>query len=138
MSPVARLLLKIMAIPMVLIGFYVYSESDKAANYVKTPARVTSVEELCYLEKKSGGKTSTTEAGPCEDVRALNRRHPAFQDYKLVTSTTVNYKYESPVDNSTYYGHYKYTGRGVKLRIEEGDEVTVLAHKKIPDKSQWK
>lgn len=116
-----------------------YLQYDLKANYEPTPAKVTKVEETCYLKKKDRGvfskTTTTTKEGPCRIVKALNETHPEYQDFDLVKVTYVEFRYRSPADGKMHRGKEKQVNRKAGLPLRSGDEVVVRAHKEEPLKT---
>lgn len=127
---------------VVFTGLYAVNEYDKSTNYVPTDARVVKVEESCYMKKTSRGigskTTSTTKEGPCKLVEAINKNHPEFQDYRVVKTTYVEFKYKSPVDGKTHRGRHKQSKHENGKPIKRGDVLAVLAHKDNADKTSRK
>ena len=125
--------IKIVLAAVALGGIFLYAQYDMTTNYERIPAKVTKVEELCYLKKKERGvltkTTTTTKEGPCNVVSALNRTHPEYQDFDLVKVTYVEFRYRSPADGKMHRGKDKQVNRKAALPLRSGDEGEVLAHK---------
>lgn len=120
----------------VLGGLFIYSSIDRAVNYKQVTARVTGVEEACYLKKVERGlrrkTTSTTKEGPCEVIRLVQQSKPDLQDFELVKVTYVSFEYRSPADGNTYGGRHKQSRHKDGRQIKPGDNLPVKAHKEDP------
>jgi hypothetical protein len=88
-----------------LAGLHVYGEFDKRVNFQPIDARVTAVNEQCYMEKTEGlgsGKTWTSDLLPCELAELLTREHSKWQGYDVKHKIEVRFDYISPVDGATH------------------------------------
>jgi len=134
------LILKTGGVAVLLGGFYLYTSYDEAVNYQEVTARVTKVEELCYMKKVERGlktkTTSTTKEGPCEIVEAIHKGHPEFEGFDLIRVTYVDFAYRAPLDGNTYAGRHKQARHENGQPISEGDSLPILVHKKDPEKTQ--
>lgn len=135
-----RTLLKVGILAVAGGGFFLYSQYDRAANYEQTVARVTGVDEVCYMKKVDRGiaskTTSTTKEGPCEVVSMINKSHPEFQDYDLIKVTYVEYEYQSPADGKWHTAKRKQTTHKNGTPVRFGDEMVILAHRHDPERTQ--
>jgi hypothetical protein len=124
---------------VVLSLSYAYSQYDKATNYVETTARVTKVEESCYLKKKERGigtkTTITTKTGPCKIANALKEHHPEFKSYSVIKNTYVEFSYKSPVDGRRHNGRHEQAKHKNGQPIKRGDALAILAHMEVPEKT---
>jgi hypothetical protein len=68
-----------------LAGLHVYGEFDKRVNYQPVDARVSAVDEQCYMEKKEDAGKWTSDLLPCEVAALLTRDH---RNGKVTTSST--------------------------------------------------
>ena len=63
-----RLLIKIVIVVVGFSGLVAWNKFDRSANYEKTAAEVTRIDEVCYLKKVERGigskTTSTTKPAP--------------------------------------------------------------------------
>lgn len=128
-----RLFLKLGLVAVGVAGFFGYDQYDRAYNYEQVVAEVTTVDEVCHLTKKEGKTRYVTDAGPCDIVEEINRTHPEYLDYKLVRTTDVQYRYQSPADGNTYSGSHKQRKHEDGTPIAQGEGLTVLAHKAEPE-----
>ena len=136
-----RFMIKIVLAFVGFAGLASWVAYDRSANYEKTAAEVTRVDEVCYLKKTErsiGSKTKwTSKEGPCAMITAINQSHPEYQDYDLVKVTTIEYRYRSPVDGKMHRGELREENRReAGLPLRRGDSIDVLAHKTDPAKSQ--
>jgi hypothetical protein len=131
-----RLLIKLIVAAVAFFGFLGYVKYDEAANFEEVMAKVTKVEERCYLKKKERGvltKTSTTtKEGPCHVIAALNGSHPEYENFKLVKNTYVEYRYRSPADGKVHRGMHRQAKHGDGRPVRQGDQLSVLAHTSDP------
>ena len=116
-------------------GFYLYTLYDKAANYVPIEARVTNVEALCQLVKKSRRRREYTDPMPCDLARAAATQ-PKFEGFKVEEQTYVSYAYT--VDGKEYASKHRQAAQSDGRKIGVGDELTVLVSKDNPTTTRAK
>ena len=135
-----RLLIKYFLIPLGLGGLFLYAQFDRSTNYEETMARVTKVEELCYMTKRERGvlskTTTTTDHGPCAPIQRIHETHPAYKDYRLVKVTYVEYRYRSPADGKLHRGKHEQVKHPDGKAVKSGDTLLVLAHKTNAEKTR--
>ena len=88
-----------------LAGLHVNNEFDKRVNFQPIDARVSAVNEQCYMEKTEGfasEKTWVSDLLPCELAALLTREHPKWQGYDVKHKIEVRFDYISPVDGATH------------------------------------
>ena len=114
-------------------GIAIYDQYDKGANYQRVDARISSVNDQCYLEKVERGvitkTTWTSDLTRCEIAELLRKEHPKWQGYDLKHKIEVKVVYVSPVDGATHQSSLQmsYFPNGKPLRA--GDVLPVLASK---------
>ena len=91
------------------------------------------IEETCYMKKKTGKRSWTTDAGPCEIVRQIHENHPEFKGYRLIKNVVVEFEYISPADNGWHTGKLEQASHPDGSDIRYGDSLVVLAHKEKPE-----
>lgn len=111
---------------------YVVTSIDQAINYQEVSARISGIEESCYLEKKESKKTRFTDPMDCELAKALRTAHPAYDGFSIVRNATLHLAYTHPTTN-------QYTRASLELKRHNGDfqvgkVVQILAHKEEPGK----
>lgn len=129
-------LIKLGGIAAVVGAFMLYAKYDRATNYEQISATVTGIEESCYMKKRSGKRSWTTDEGPCEIVTQIHENHPEFKDYRLIKNVYVEFEYISPVDNAWYTGKVEQSTHPDGSEIKYGDSLVVLAHKEKPEKTR--
>jgi len=111
-------------------GATAYSQYDRSVNYEPVDARITSIEEKCYLKKVSRSfnkkKTTTTPEGSCNVAAALVRTHPEFKDMDLVRAAYVEVKYRSPADGKYYRDDLKFELKK-NAKYRSGQQLKILA-----------
>ena len=88
-----------------LAGLHVHNEFDKRVNFQPIDARVSAVDDQCYMEKSEGlvsGKSWTSDLLPCELAVLMTREHPKWQGYDVKHKIEVRFDYISPVDGATH------------------------------------
>ena len=87
-------------------GIAVYDRYDKNTNYQPVDARISAVNEQCYMEKVERGAvtktTSTSDLLRCEVAEVLTREHPKWQGYSIKHKIVIRFAYVSPVDGATH------------------------------------
>ena len=121
-------------------GIAIYDQYDKGANYQRVDARISSVNDQCYLEKVERGvitkTTFTSDLTRCETAELLRKEHPKWQGYHVMHKIEVRVVYVSPVDGATHQSSLQlsYFPNGKPLRA--GDVFPVLASKTKADKTR--
>ncbi|PDT75500.1 hypothetical protein [Bradyrhizobium sp. C9] len=121
-------------------GIAIYDQYDKGANYQRVDARISSVNDQCYLEKVERGvvtkTTFTSELTRCETAELLRKEHPKWQGYHVMHKIEVRVVYVSPVDGVSHQSSLEmsYFPSGKPLRA--GEVLPVLASKTKADKTR--
>ena len=114
-------------------GIAIDDQYDKGANYQRVDARISAVNEQCYLEKVERGvitkTTWTSDLTRSEVAELLRKEHPKWQGYDLKHKIEVRVVYVSPVDGVSHQSSLQmsYFPNGKPLRA--GDVFPVLASK---------
>ena len=121
-------------------GLLAYDHYDKTTNFQPVDARISAVNEQCYMEKVEREvltkSTSTYDLLPCELAELLTREYPMWQGYTVKHKIEVRFVYASPVDGATHTSSLQMSAfpNGRPLRV--GDVLQVLASKTKADKSR--
>jgi hypothetical protein len=118
------------------IGLAVIEEYDKKKNYVRVDARVTKVATTCYLEKKEGKSTRTTDVIECDKAELLKQIHPGYAGWDVKYSIKVAYLFTSPADRQAHEGEQTFIAYPEGRKLQYGDLMPVLAHKSEAGKSR--
>ena len=113
-----------------LAGLHVHNEFDKRVNFQPIDARVSAVNEQCFMEKKEGllsGKTWTSDLLPCELAALLTREHPKWQGYDIKHKIEVRFDYISPVDGATHASSLEMSAYPDDRPLNAGDIFPVQA-----------
>ena len=127
----------VVIVAVLIGGFAIY---DKKTNFAPVDARISSVNEQCYLEKVESGvlskTTMTSDLLRCELAEVLAREHPHWQGYAVKHKIEIKYAYVSPVDGATHNSSMQMSAfpKGQPLRM--GDVLRVLASKTKADKTR--
>jgi hypothetical protein len=123
-----------------VVGLTAYNQYDKAVNYQPVDARVSAVDEQCYMEKvEHGGVTKTTSTSdllPCDKAELLVRLHPKWQGYTINHKIEVRFAYVSPVDGGTHASSLTFAAYPGGQPLRAGDVVRVLASKTKADSTR--
>jgi hypothetical protein len=117
-------------------GFYAYDQYDKKTHYVPVQARISNVQELCYMEMRSGRTTTTSDTVACDVAQYAVKNHPKWQGFTVKSKITVDYDYVSPVDNRTHSGKRMLSAWPGGKKLSRGEIFTIRASKSNPDKSR--
>jgi hypothetical protein len=112
-----------------LAGLHVYGEFDKRVNYQPVDARVSAVDEQCYMEKKEDAGKWTSDLLPCEVAALLTRDHPKWQGYDIKHKIEVRFDYISPVDGATHAARLEMSAYPDGRPLHAGDIFSVQASK---------
>ena len=117
-----------------------YDQYDKKTNFNPVQARISAVDEQCYMENVERGivtkTTLTSDLLRCEIAQALTREHPKWYGYTIKQKIEVRFAYVSPVDRATHTASHQMSAypNGRPLRV--GEIIPVLASKIKPDKTR--
>ena len=118
---------------LAVIGGLVWDQYDKYANYDPVMARVTRVDEQCWMEKKERGlltkTTSTSDLLPCGVAEQLVAHHPKWFGYTIKMKIEVGYLFTSPVDGKAHSAKYQMSDYPEGHKLGVGDVVEIRASK---------
>ena len=121
-------------------GIAIYDQYDKGANYQRVDARISAVNEQCYLEKVERGvitkTTWTSDLTRCGVAELLRKEHPKWQGYDLRHKIEVRVVYVSPVDGVSHQSSLQMSSFPNGKPLRAGDLFPVLASKTKPDKTR--
>ena len=121
-------------------GFAIYDKYDKNTNYLPVDARISVVNEQCYMEKVERGvltkTTSTSDLLPCDVAEVLTRGHPNWQGFTIKHKIEIKFAYVSPVDGATHFSTLQMSDFPKGKPLQMGDVLRVLASKSKPDKTR--
>jgi hypothetical protein len=124
----------------VIGGTAIYDNYDKKNNYQPVNARITAVNEQCYLEKSERGlltkTTSTSDLTRCEVAEILARNHPKWQGYDIKHKIDVSFGYVSPVDGAWHTGNHQLSAFPDGRPLRAGDGLPILISKTKADKTR--
>lgn len=118
---------------LAVLGFTAYDYWDKQTNYEPVMARVTRVDEQCYMEKKERGvltkTTSTSDLLPCPIAEKLVVNHPKWYGYTVKMKIEVGYLFTSPVDGKAHAAKRQMSDYPEGHKLGVGDVVPIRASK---------
>jgi hypothetical protein len=121
-------------------GLAAYDKYDKTTNFQAVDARISAVNEQCYMEKVERGvvtkTTSTSDLLPCERAELLTRVHPKWQGYAIKHKIEIRFAYVSPVDGATHAASLTMSAFPNGRPVRAGDVLRVLASKTKADKTR--
>jgi len=117
-----------------------YDQYDKKTNFQPVNARISAVNEQCYLESVERGvltkTTLTSDLLNCDVAQVLTREHPKWQGFSVKHKIEVRFAYISPVDGTTRTSSQQMSAfpDGKPLRV--GDTMLVRASRTKADKTR--
>ncbi|MDE2577795.1 MAG: hypothetical protein KGL46_03235 [Hyphomicrobiales bacterium] len=120
-----------------VIAVYAYDRFDKSTNYQRTQARLTKVDEVCYMEKTEGKRTSTSDTLPCQLAEIAVKSHPKWMDYTVKRKIAFEFSFVSPVDGKIHSSKLSAAAFPNGKPLQAGDVVEVLASKKQAETTRW-
>jgi hypothetical protein len=116
----------------------IYDQYDKNTNYLPVEARISDVNEQCYMEKVEHGAvmktTYTSDLVRCEVAELLTREHPKWRGYAIKHKIVVQFDYVSPVDGATHASSLTMSDFPNGQPLSAGDVLRVLASKTKAEK----
>ena len=129
-----------MIVAVGLAGFAAYDQYDKRVNFRRVEARISAVNDQCYMEKVTRDgitkTTSTSETLRCELAQALTREHPKWQGYSVKHKIEVRFAFVSPVDGATHTSSLEMATFPNGRPLRAGEILPVLASKTKVDKTR--
>ena len=117
------------------VSLAAYDKYDKSTNFQSVDARISTVNEQCYMEKVDGRRTSTSDVLRCELAQVLTREHPKWQGYSIKHKIVIRFAYYSPVDGAIHDSSLTMTAFP-KGPLHAGEVLRVLASKTKADKTR--
>lgn len=122
------------------VGVVAYDQYDKSTNYKRVDARVSGVNDQCYLEKVERGiltKTKwTSDMVRCDVAEVLRKENPKWQGYDVRHKIEVRVVYVSPVDGGTHQSVLRMSSFPCGQPLHAGDLLPVLASKTKVDRTR--
>ena len=119
-----------------VVGLTAYDRYDKRFNFQPVDARISEVNEQCYMEKVEGSRTSTSDVVRCEVAELLTRAHPKWQGYTVKHRIELRFAYTSPVDGATHASSLQMSAFPNGRTLHAGDVLQILASKTKADKTR--
>ncbi|KRR18133.1 hypothetical protein CQ14_36250 [Bradyrhizobium lablabi] len=121
-------------------GLATYDQYDKRVNYRRVDARISGVNEQCYMEKVTREgitkTTSTSDLLRCELAEALTREHPKWQGYSVKHKIEIKVAYVSPVDGAPHTSSLQMSAFPNGRPLRAGEIFPILASKTKADKTR--
>jgi hypothetical protein len=112
-------------------GLAAYDQYDKRMNFQRVEARISDVNDQCYMEKVAREgitkTTSTSEPLRCELAKILTREHPRWQGYTIKHKIEVRFVFVSPVDGATHTSSLEMSAFPGDKPLRVGEVLPVLA-----------
>jgi hypothetical protein len=121
-------------------GLATYDQYDKRVNYRRVDARISSINDQCYMEKVTREgitkTTSTSDMLRCELAESLTREHPKWQGYTVKHKIEVRFAFISPVDGTTRTSKLEMSAFPNGRPLRAGEVLPILASKTKADKTR--
>jgi hypothetical protein len=121
-------------------GLAAYDQYDKRVNFKRVDARISAVNDQCYMEKVTREgitkTTSTSDLLRCELAQVLTREHPKWQGYTIKHKIEVRFVFVSPVDGATHASSLEMAAFPNGRPLRAGEVLPVLASKTKADKTR--
>jgi|SRR5919197_2706824 hypothetical protein len=121
-------------------GLAAYDQYDKRVNFRRVDARISAVNDQCYMEKVTREgitkTTSTSDLLRCELAQVLTREHPKWQGYTIKHKIEVRFVFVSPVDGATHTSSLEMSAFPNGRPLRAGEVLAVLASKTKADKTR--
>lgn len=123
-----------------IAGAFAQDQYDKRASFQRVDARVSAINEQCYMEKVERGAlkktTSTSDLVRCEVAERMTREHPKWQGYNVKQKIEVRVVYVSPADGATHTSSLQMSAFPNGKPLRAGDVLQILASKTKADKTR--
>ncbi|KIU43124.1 MULTISPECIES: hypothetical protein [Bradyrhizobium] len=122
------------------VGIVAYDQYDKSTNYTRVDARVSGVNDQCYLEKIERGiltKTRwTSDMVGCEAAELMRKDNPKWQGYNVGHKIELRVVYVSPVDGISHQSVLRMASFPCGQPLHAGDLLPVLASRTKVDRTR--
>ncbi|WP_298269663.1 hypothetical protein [uncultured Bradyrhizobium sp.] len=122
------------------VGIVAYDQYDKSTNYTRVDARVSGVNDQCYLEKIERGiltKTKwTSDMVGCEAAELMRKDNPKWQGYNVRHKIELRVVYVSPVDGISHQSVLRMASFPCGQPLHAGDLLPVLASRTKVDRTR--
>ncbi|AUC97502.1 hypothetical protein CWS35_27055 [Bradyrhizobium sp. SK17] len=122
------------------VGIVAYDQYDKSTNYTRVDARVSGVNDQCYLETIERGiltKTKwTSDMVGCEAAELMRKDNPKWQGYNVRHKIELRVVYVSPVDGISHQSVLRMASFPCGQPLHAGDLLPVLASRTKVDRTR--
>src|SRR5215813_12256265 len=121
-------------------GLAIYDQYDKRVNFQRVDARISGVNEQCYMEKVTREvvtkTTSTSDLLRCDLAKTLTREHPKWQGYAVKHKIEVRFDFVSAVDGAMHTSSMEMSVFPNGRPLHAGEVLPILASKTKADKTR--
>jgi hypothetical protein len=127
-------------VAVVFTGMVAYEYYDKNVNFQPVAARISAVNDQCYMEKVEHlvvvKTTSTSDVVRCDVAELLTHTHTKWRGYDVKHKIEVQIAYVSPVDGAAHTSSLYMSAFPGGQPLHVGDQLQVLASKTKADKTR--
>lgn len=124
---------RLMAVGMTIAVSAGYEQYIDLTDFRSVEARVTSVRDRCYMEKRSGGEMVKSNEYDCASVESAVRNNAIWRGASIVYDIHIDLQFVSPADGELHSAARDLTSWPNGKRVSRGDVLSVRASKSAPD-----
>lgn len=124
---------RLMGIGLTLAVSAGYEQYINFIDFRSVEARVTSVRDRCYMQKRSGGETVKSNEYDCASVESAVRNNAIWRGASIVYDIHIDVQFVSPADGELHGASRDLTAWPGGKRVSKGDVLWIRASKSEPD-----
>ncbi len=115
---------------------FAFDTYDYFVNYTPVQARVTRVQDSCYMEKRSGGRVVKSNDYDCRSAESAVKNSALWQGSSITYDINIGFEYVSPVDGQLHGGARALTKWPGGRPLSRGDVLSIRASRIDPDETR--
>ncbi|WP_424361745.1 hypothetical protein [Methylocystis parvus] len=110
-----------------------YEQYINFTDFRSVEARVTSVRDRCYMQKRSGGEMVKSNEYDCASVESAVENNAIWRGASIVYDIHIDLQFVSPADGALHAASRDLTAWPSGKRVRKGDVLSIRASKSEPD-----
>lgn len=110
-----------------------YEQYVNFTEFQPVDARVISVRDRCYMQKRSGGELAKSNEYDCASVESAVENNAIWRGASILYDIHIDLQFVSPADGRLHSAGQDLTAWPHGKRLSKGDVLSVRASKSEPD-----
>lgn len=124
---------RLMGIGAAIAAPYGFDLYDAYIHYAPVEARVTRVQDSCYMEKRSGGQLVKSEVYSCRSAESAVKNNFIWKGANVVYDIAIAFEYVSPADGQLHADARTLTAWPRGKAVSPGDVLWIRASRNDPE-----